>query len=96
MLSCEHSKRSSVHAQLILVVFFALHCVGELVVVFTALRSDELDLAAKTKTAEGCVLLSWSVRRYHDREYYRQAVAWPNNLDDRLPGSISTRQHLPI
>lgn len=56
MLSCEHSKRSSVHAQLILVVFFALHCVGELVVVFTALRSDELDLAAKTKTAEGCVL----------------------------------------
>ena len=25
-------------------------------VVFTALRSDELDLAAKTKTAEGCAL----------------------------------------
>lgn len=65
-------------------------------VVFTALRSDELDLAAKTKTAEGCVLTHHDSRRYHDREYYRQSVAWPNNLDDRLPGSISTRQHLPI
>ena len=48
MLSCEQ-RRSSGHAWLFLVVFFALHCVGELVVVFTALRSDELDLAAKTK-----------------------------------------------
>ena len=78
-------------------VFFALHCVGELVVVFTALRSDELDLAAKTKNRRRLHIdASRGVRRYHDREYYRQSVAWPNNLDDRLPGSISTRQHLPI